>query len=107
MSNRRRVCFLGDSIDRLRGFPDDARQEAGFQLDRVQAGGLPADFRPMPSVGAGVMEIRIRESNGAYRVFYVANREDRVYVLHCFQKKSQKTAKKDIELGQQRYKELP
>ena len=107
MSNRRNVRFLGDSIDRLRDFPSDARQEAGFQLDRVQAGGLPADFRPMPSVGAGVMEIRIRESNGAYRVFYVANREDRVYVLHCFQKKSQKTAKKDIELGQQRYKELP
>lgn len=107
MSNRRNVRFLGDSIDRLRDFPDDARQEAGFQLDRVQAGGLPADFRPMPSVGAGVMEIRIRESNGAYRVFYVANRADRVYVLHCFQKKSQKTAKRDIELGQQRYKELP
>ena len=107
MSNRRNVRFLGDSIDRLRDFPSDARQEAGFQLDRVQAGGLPADFRPMPSVGAGVMEIRIRESNGAYRVFYVANRADRVYVLHCFQKKSQKTAKRDIELGQQRYKELP
>jgi len=107
VSNRRNVRFLGDSIDRLRDFPSDARQEAGFQLDRVQAGGLPADFRPMPSVGAGVMEIRIRESNGAYRVFYVANRADRVYVLHCFQKKSQKTAKRDIELGQQRYKELP
>lgn len=107
MSNRRSVRFLGDSIDRLRDFPDDARHEAGFQLDRIQAGGLPADFRPMSSIGSGVMEIRIRESNGAFRVFYVANREDKVYVLHCFQKKSQKTAKRDIELGQQRYKELP
>lgn len=107
MSNRRNVLFLGDSIDQLRAFPGDARQEAGFQLDRVQAGGLPADFRPMPSVGSGVMEIRIRESSGAFRVFYVANRGDKVYVLHCFQKKSQKTAKKDLELGKQRYKELP
>tara|TARA_R110000824_G_scaffold207846_1_gene393407 strand:- start:32156 stop:32467 length:312 start_codon:yes stop_codon:yes gene_type:complete len=101
------VRFLGNSIDRLRDFPDDAKHEAGFQLDRIQAGVLPADFRPMSSIGSGVMEIRIRESNGAFRVFYVANREDKVYVLHCFQKKSQRTAKRDIELGQQRYKELP
>jgi len=61
----------------------------------------------MPSVGPGVMEIRIREHNGAFRVFYVANRGDAVFVLHCFQKKTQQTAKKDIDLGKQRYKELP
>jgi phage-related protein len=53
------------------------------------------------------MEIRIREDDGAFRIFYVANRADAVYVLHCFQKKTQKTSKKDIELGKQRYGELP
>ena len=61
----------------------------------------------MPSVGPGVTEIRIREDNGAFRIFYVANRGDAVFVLHCFQKKTQQTAKKDIDLGRQRYKELP
>ncbi|XKH61871.1 type II toxin-antitoxin system RelE/ParE family toxin (plasmid) [Halomonas sediminis] len=107
MPNRRHIRFIGDSLDRLRDFPQDAKHEAGFQIDRVQSGGVPDDFRPMPSLGPGAMEIRIRESNGAFRVFYVANREEAVYVLHCFQKKSQKTAKRDIELGKQRYKELP
>lgn len=107
MAIRKPVRFIGDSLDRLRDFPLEAKQEAGFQIDRVQAGGLPSDFRPMPGIGSGAMEIRIRESNGAFRVFYVTNREDAVYILHCFQKKSQKTAKKDIGIGQQRYKELP
>lgn len=107
MARKKPVAFVGDSKDRLRNFPLDAKREAGFQIDRVQAGGQPEDFRPMPSVGPGVMEIRIQEDNGAFRVFYVVNRGDAVFVLHCFQKKTQKTAKKDIDLGKQRYKELP
>jgi phage-related protein len=101
------VAFVGDSKDRLRDFPLDAKREAGFQIDKIQAGGQPDDFRPMPSVGSGVMEIRIWENNGAFRVFYVANRGDVVFILHCFQKKTQQTSQKDINLGKQRYKELP
>jgi phage-related protein len=107
VARKKPVAFVGDSRDRLRNFPLDAKRAAGYQIDRIQAGGVPNDYRPMPSVGHGVMEIRIHEDNGAFRVFYVANREDAVYVLHCFQKKTQKTARKDIELGKQRYKELP
>jgi len=106
-SHTKPIEFLGDSLDRLRDFPKDAMREAGYQLDRVQSGEMPVHYRPMSSVGRGVVEIKIRDSEGAFRVFYVANRGDAIYVLHCFQKKSQKTDKQDIEIGKQRYSELP
>lgn len=60
----------------------------------------------MPSIGKGVREIRIREAAGAFRVIYLAKLEDAVYVLHCFQKKTEKTAASDIDLARNRYKEL-
>ncbi len=71
----------------------------------MQKGQLPSDFKPIFIVGQGVEEIRIRTEN-AYRVFYVARFSEAIYVLHAFQKKTQKTAKKDIQIGQQRYKQL-
>ena len=100
------VEFRGDSLDRLREFPSDARHEAGFQLERVQRGLEPFDWKPMPTVGSGVREIRVREDSGAFRVLYVAKFADAVYVLHCFQKKTQATAKRDLDLGTARYREL-
>ena len=83
-----------------------ARREAGYQLDRVQRDLAPDDWKPMPLVGAGVREIRIRDANGAFRVIHVAKFAEAIYVLHCFQKKSQKTAKGDIERAANRYREL-
>ncbi|MGH8677234.1 MAG: type II toxin-antitoxin system RelE/ParE family toxin [Burkholderiales bacterium] len=100
------VAFRGDSLDRLRAFPQSARREGGFQLDRVQRGLRPNDSKPMKSVGAGSSEIRIRDAAGAFRVIYVAQLKDAVYVLHCFQKKTEKTAKSDVKLARKRYKEL-
>ena len=100
------VTFLGDSLKRLREFPEDARQDTGYQLDRVQRGMQPADFKPMPSVGKGVEEIRVRDETGAFRVVYTARLSDAVYVLHAFQKKTQITAKRDIDLATERFKEL-
>lgn len=102
----KRVRFLGDSRDRISDFPDEARREAGVQLYLVQTGRQPDDFKPMTTVGLGVEEIRIRDKTGAYRVFYIARFDEAVYVLHAFEKKSQKTAKKDIEQGQKRYRDL-
>ncbi|HEY7087039.1 MAG TPA: type II toxin-antitoxin system RelE/ParE family toxin [Tepidisphaeraceae bacterium] len=99
------IAFLGGSLDDLRGFPEDARRQAGYQLDRVQRGLDPDDWRPMPSIGAGVREIRVRERAGAFRVIYVATFEDVVYVLHAFQKKSRQTAKRDLELAAMRLRE--
>ncbi len=101
------VEFLGDSLTRLRDFPREAMREAGYQVDRVQSGLMPTHYRPMPTIGPGVMEIKIRDSSGAFRIFYVANRGDVLYILHCFQKKSQKTERQDIETGKHRYKDLP
>lgn len=100
------VEFRGDSLDSLREFPKQARRQAGFQLDRVQRGLEPFDWKPMPSVGSGVREIRVRDESGAYRVLYVAKFEEAVYVLHCLQKKTQATPKRDIDLAQKRYQEL-
>jgi phage-related protein len=102
----RPVRFLGDSLKCLRDFPEDARHDAGYQLDKVQRGGQPDDFKPMPTVGKGVEEIRVSEASGAWRVIYVARRADAVYVLHAFQKKTQATAKKDLEIARRRFREL-
>ena len=100
------VTFLGDSLKRVREFPEDARQDTGYQLDRVQRGMQPDDFKPMPSIGKGVEEIRVRDETGAYRVVYTARLAEAVYVLHAFQKKTQATSKRDIDLAVERFKEL-
>ena len=97
------IEFLGDSLRSLREFPDDAKRDAGYQLDRVQHGLQPEDFKPMPTIGKGVEEIRVRDDTGAYRVIYTARLADAVYVLHAFQKKTQATSKRDIELAKQRF----
>jgi len=95
----RAVVFLGDSLSRLREFPESARATAGFQLHQLQLGLDPDDWKPMGSIGPGVREIRIRDASGAFRVIYLAKLEDRVLVLHAFQKKTQRTAQKDIDLA--------
>ena len=97
------IEFLGDSLRSLREFPDDAKQDAGYQLDRVQHGLQPDDFKPMPAIGKGVEEIRVRDDTGAYRVIYTARLADAIYVLHAFQKKTQATSKRDIDLAKQRF----
>jgi phage-related protein len=102
----RPIEFLGDSLDALRRFPEVARRRAGYQLDRVQRGLQPDDWKPMNSVGPGVREIRIREERGAFRVMYVTKFGETVYVLHCFQKKGQKTNSADLEIAIRRYKKV-
>ena len=96
------IVFLGDSLGRLRDFPELVRSEAGYQLREVQQGRDPADWKPMKSVGPGVREIRIREAAGAFRIIYLANMSDSVVVLHAFQKKTQATPQKDIDLAASR-----
>lgn len=100
------VRFLGDSLKRLREFPEDARQDAGYQIDKVQHGEQPDDFKPMPSIGKGVEEIRLWNDSGTYRVVYTARLADAVYVLHAFQKKTQATSRKDIDTARERYAQL-
>lgn len=96
------ITFVGDSLEAIRDFPPDVRREAGHQLDRVQRGLPPDDWKPLASVGGGVQELRLRDGAGAFRVIYVAKFDDAVYVLHAFQKKTQRTSRTDLDLAKQR-----
>lgn len=102
ISDVKSIVFLGDSLARLRDFPDLARAEAGYQLSEVQSGGDPKDWKPMKTIGTGVREIRIREAGGAFRVMYVANIGSKILVLHAFQKKTQSTSQSDLNLAKAR-----
>ena len=97
--------FLGSSLNDLRDFPEEARRIAGFELRALQDGFEPRDWKPVQSVGPGVKEIRIHVL-GEWRVIYVAKIRDAVYVLHAFQKKTQKTSQHDIDLASKRYKQI-
>jgi phage-related protein len=97
------IMWIGSARDDIRGFPRAVRRKAGVELQALQRGEQPSDFKPMASIGPGVYEIRIKVQ-GAYRVLYIAKYEEAVYVLHAFHKKTQKTAKPDVEIGRQRYK---
>jgi len=104
MDGEKQIRWVGSAYNDLLAFPRDARKEAGFQLGKVQAGLEPTDWKPLDSVGAGTREIRIRDASGAYRVMYVAKFEEAIYVLHCFQKKTQATSKQDQAIAAARYR---
>lgn len=104
MADEKEIRWIGSSYDDLLTFPDDARREAGFQLGRVQSGLEPADWKPFNEVGAGTKEFRIRDASGAYRVMYIAKFEEAIYVLHCFQKKTQATSRQDKTIAETRYR---
>jgi phage-related protein len=99
------LYFVGSVLEDLRAFPRAPRREAGYQMERVQLGLEPSDWKPMTTVANGVREIRIHD-DGQYRVIYVAKFDDAVYVLHAFQKKTQKTRKQDIEMAKRRLKTI-
>ncbi len=103
MPHEKEIRWVGTSYDDLLGFPADSRREAGFQLGKVQAGLEPDNWKALPDIGAGAREIRIREPGGAFRVIYVATFEEAVYVLHCFQKKSEKMTRQDKVTAVARY----
>jgi phage-related protein len=99
------LLWTGSAREDLRAFPLSARRRAGHELDLLQQGIEPSDFKPMPTVGAGVYELRVR-AEGAFRVFYVAKFAEGLYVLHAFQKKARETARLDLEVGAKRYREV-
>ncbi len=106
MTDPKPVEFRGSSLHDLRAFPSAAKREAGYQLDQVQNGQDPDDWKPMNTVGQGVREVRIRDASGAFRIIYIAKLADAIYVLHCFQKKTEKTSKADLDLAAKRYRDL-
>ena len=100
------IIWLGSSYNDLLDFPKEARQSAGYNLDKIQRGQEPTDWKPMTSIGQGVKEIRIHCDN-EYRVIYLAQKDEGIYVLHSFVKKTQKTSSKDLELAKKRFKQIP
>lgn len=99
------LVWLADSLALVRDFSSEAKMEVGHELRRVQQGLNPTDWKPMPSIGLGVKEIRVNVGT-AYRVFYVAKFAEAVYVLHAMTKKTQKTPQQDIELAAKRFRQL-
>lgn len=104
MGDDKEIRWVGSSYDDLRAFPKEARKEAGFQMGKVQAGLDPTDWKPFDGVGPGTKEIRIKDASGIFRVMVVAKFEEAVYVLHCFQKKTQATSKRDKDIAAARYR---
>ena len=104
-SQQKPLIWLGNSLNAVKSFSPDARREAGHQLGIVQDGKEPVDWKPMESIGAGVREIRVHAETG-YRVLYVAKFVEAVYVLHGFEKKTQRTPKADIHRANKRYRDL-
>ena len=96
------LCWVGSSLEAIRRFPAEARRAAGYELRRVQQGLMPSDWKPMRTVGPGVMEIRLHTGR-EHRVFYVAKFEEAVYVLHAFEKRTRQTSQADIELATKRF----
>jgi phage-related protein len=103
-TDEKEIRWAGSSYTDLLAFPKQPRREAGFQLGRVQAGLDPTDWKPFDEVGAGTREVRISDTKGIFRVMYVAKFEEAVYVLHCFQKKTQATSKQDKDVAAARYR---
>ncbi|MGC0959305.1 type II toxin-antitoxin system RelE/ParE family toxin [Pantoea agglomerans] len=103
---RKKISFIDSSLEELRAFPEEARTASGYQLDLIQQGLEPDDWKHFATVGQGAREIRIRGNDGIFRIMYVAKFEEAVYVLHCFQKKTQKTSQSDVELALNRYRRL-
>jgi phage-related protein len=101
------IVWVGSAKADLKAFPASVVNDIGHQLFRVQCGLEPDDWKPMPSVGVGVKEIRVRDASGAFRAIYLATRPEGVFVLHCFRKSSQKTPQRDIDLARQRLNGLP
>jgi phage-related protein len=99
------IAWVATARRDIRVFPANARRDAGFELHRVQQGLDPDDWKPMPTIGPGVREIRIH-TDLEHRVFHVATFADAVYVLHAFEKRTRKTPKRDLDLAGVRFRAL-
>ena len=106
MDDEKEIYWIGSSYKDLLEFPDQAKHDIGYQLHRIQNGFDPENWKPFQTIGTGVKEIRISDDGNAFRVMYIAKFEGKIYVLHAFQKKTQKTAKKDINIAKVRYKAI-
>lgn len=106
MNDPKPVEWLATTLEDMNNLRDGLQDDLGFNLYLVQIGKTPTSYRPMPSVGPGVYELRAADKDGIARLMYVAKFDDAVYVLHVFVKKTRKTPDSDIEKAKTRYKEI-
>jgi phage-related protein len=101
---RKSIVFLGNSEKTMRSFSLDVQKDFALNFHMLERGLEPLDWKPMKSIGLGVREIRVKDRDGIYRAIYVLKVKDKIHILHVFQKKSQKTAKHDLDLAKARMK---
>ncbi len=106
MEQEKEIRWMGSSYRDLLEFPEEPRRQAGFQLGKIQAGLEPDNWKPFDTIGPGTREIPIRETDGIYRVMYVTKFVEALYVLHCFQKKTQKLGVHDRNIAETRYRAI-
>ena len=104
---RAAISWEGDSLEVLRAWPKPIREDLGVALDEMQEGRPAAlPVRPMPSIAAGVFELKDADESKWYRVIYMARHKDIIYVLHCFTKNTAKTDKRDLTTAERRWKDV-
>ncbi len=103
------LYWCGSSLGDLRAFPKSAKISLGREIDRLEHGALPINYKPLKSLGkgiTGVYEIRTSDDGKIYRVAYVAKFGDDIVILHCWNKKTQTTSESDKKLIVKRYREF-
>lgn len=103
MLNLKQVVWIGDTKSTVAGFPISVRVDFGHKLFLLQKGQFPKESRPMKSVGKGVFELKEADASGWYRVIYTLRMSNKIYILHCFKKKSRKTAREDLDIAKKRF----
>jgi phage-related protein len=98
------VIWEGDAREVLQAFPEEVKQNFGFELWQLQQGERPSDYRPLPSIGLGVFELRDQDARAWYRVVCLSRIKNVIYILHCFEKKSREMPRRDFEKAKQRLK---
>ena len=105
----KKLTWLADSRSRVKSFPAGVQDDIGYALYAAQLGEMSTKAKPLHGLGGSVMEIAANEESGTYRAVYTVSIGDAIYVIHAFQKKSKagiETPKSEIELVQQRLKQL-
>ncbi len=105
-TERTDVFWEGDALEVLRAFPSTMKRNFGREIQRLQEGEKPLDSRPMKSIGQGVFELRQSDDDGWYRLVYFKKIAGRLFMLHCFVKKSAKTSRKDLNIAKNRLKQV-
>ena len=100
---RASISWEGDSLEQLKSWPKDIREDFGNALGEMQDGRKPLlDTRSMASISPGVFALKDSDAAFWYRVIYLTKTRNVIYVLHCFKKKTGKTEQKDLKVAEAR-----